>query len=62
LGQFRCRLSRGKPEMANGNAAQAHYSCTLGHVINNSYRLGQKVPFNEKAGRFGDTRTPTSIS
>jgi predicted dehydrogenase len=42
------------PEMANGNATQAHYSCTLGHVINNSYRLGKKVPFNAKAGRFGD--------
>ena len=25
-------------------------------MINNSYRLGQKVPFNEKAGRFGDNK------
>jgi predicted dehydrogenase len=47
-----CRA--GDPGMANGNAAQAHYSCTLGHLINNSYRLGKKVPFNAKAGRFGD--------
>jgi hypothetical protein len=42
--------------MANGNAAVAHYSCTLGHLINNSYRLGRKVPFNAKAGRFGDNK------
>ena len=24
--------------------------------MNNSYRLGKKVPFNEKAGRFGDNK------
>ena len=40
--------------MANGNMYYAHYSCALGHLMNNSYRLGEKVPFNEKAGRFGD--------
>jgi hypothetical protein len=39
--------------MANGNAEEAHYACVLGHLMNNSYRLGQKVPFNAKAGRFG---------
>ncbi|OQB43217.1 MAG: hypothetical protein BWY09_00240 [Candidatus Hydrogenedentes bacterium ADurb.Bin179] len=40
--------------MANGNAPDSHYSCVLGHVINNSYRLGQKAPFNVKSGQFGD--------
>jgi hypothetical protein len=40
--------------MANGNAADAHYGCVLGHLMNNSYRLGKQVPFNAKAGRFGD--------
>ncbi|MFO0924288.1 MAG: Gfo/Idh/MocA family oxidoreductase [Pirellulales bacterium] len=49
-----CRA--GKPEMANGNAADAHYGCVLGHLINNSYRLGKRVPFNAKAGAFGDNR------
>lgn len=49
-----CRA--GDPQMANGNASQAHHSCTLGHLINNSYRLGKKVPFNAKAGRFGDNK------
>ena len=24
--------------------------------MNNSYRLGEEVPFNEKAGRFGDNQ------
>jgi hypothetical protein len=24
--------------------------------MNNSYRLGEEVPFNEKAGRFGDNK------
>jgi len=42
--------------MANGNAEDAHYGCVLGHLINNSYRLGQKVPFNAKAGTFGDNK------
>ena len=47
-----CRAN--DPSMANGNMRDAHYSCTLGHLMNISYRLGKKVPFNEKAGRFGD--------
>jgi hypothetical protein len=42
--------------MANGNAFDAHYGCVLGHLMNNSYRLGEKVPFNAKAGRFGDNQ------
>ena len=27
-----------------------------GHLMNNSYRLGEKVPFNKKAGSFGDNQ------
>ena len=42
--------------MANGNASEAHYGCVLGHLINNSYRLGKKVPFNSRAGQFGDNK------
>lgn len=49
-----CRA--GDPKLANGNAADAHYGCVLGHLINNSYRLGKKVPFNEQAGSFGDNK------
>ena len=49
-----CRA--GNPDMANGNALDAHYGCVLGHLMNNSYRLGTKVPFNAKAGKFGDNK------
>lgn len=44
------------PAMANGNASDAHYGCVLGHLMNNSYRLGTQVPFNAKAGQFGDNQ------
>lgn len=47
-----CRAN--DPKMANGNMYDAHYSCALGHLMNISYRLGERVPFNAKAGRFGD--------
>ena len=53
-GSFIAACRAGKPEMANGNAAESHYASVLGHLMNNSYRLGRKVPFNAKAGRFGD--------
>ena len=45
-----CRA--GDPEMSNAKAIDAHYSCVLGHLMNNSYRLGHKQPFNAKAGDF----------
>jgi predicted dehydrogenase len=53
-GAFIAAVRAGDPEMANGTASQAHYSCVLGHLMNNSYRLGRKVPFNAKAGGFAD--------
>ena len=53
-GSFIAACRAGKPEMANGNVHDAHYGCVLGHLMNNSYRLGETVPFNAKAGRFGD--------
>ena len=55
-GSFIAACRAGKPEMANGNALQAHYGCVVGHLMNNSYRLGEELPFNEKAGRFGDNK------
>jgi hypothetical protein len=58
-GSFITACREGKPEMANGNVLEAHYGCVLGHLMNNSYRLGDKVPFNAKAGRFGDN-TPAA--
>ncbi|MDH3584585.1 MAG: Gfo/Idh/MocA family oxidoreductase [Phycisphaerae bacterium] len=53
-GSFIAACRAGDPSMANGNVMDAHYGCVVGHLMNNSYRLGRKVPFNAKAGRFGD--------
>lgn len=55
FGSFVAACRAGDPEMANGTIRDAHYACVLGHLINNSYRLGRKVPFNAKAATFGDT-------
>jgi predicted dehydrogenase len=55
-GSFIAACRAGDPTMANGNALDAHRGCVLGHLMNNSYRLGRNVPFNAKAGRFGDNR------
>lgn len=56
FGSFAAACRAGRPEMANGDVHVAYYGSVLGHLMNNSYRLGQKVPFNAKAGRFGDNR------
>ncbi|TWU19464.1 Gfo/Idh/MocA family protein [Allorhodopirellula heiligendammensis] len=40
------------PSMANGNVMDAHYGCVLGHLMNNSYRLGEPTPFNADAGKL----------
>lgn len=53
-GSFISAVRAGDPSMANGNALEAHNGCVLGHLMNNSYRLGKQVPFNAKAGGFAD--------
>ena len=55
-GAFIAACRAGNPAMANGNALDAHYGSLMGHLMNNSYRLGKTVPFNAKAGRFGDDK------
>ncbi len=55
-GSFINACRAGDPKMANGNAVDAHRGCVLGHLMNNSYRLGKQAPFNAKAGRFGDNK------
>ena len=52
-GSFIAAVRAGDPSMANGNAAEAHNGSVLGHLMNNSYRLGKRVPFNVRAGQFG---------
>ena len=53
---FIAAIRAGDPNRVNGNALDAHYACVMGHLINNSYRLGKQVPFNAKAGSFGDNK------
>jgi len=55
-GAFIAAVRANDPSMANGTAEDAHYGSVMGHLMNNSYRLGTEVPFNEKAGRFGDNK------
>ncbi|MGB0766829.1 MAG: Gfo/Idh/MocA family protein, partial [Phycisphaeraceae bacterium] len=54
FGSFIAAVRANDPAMANGDTLTAHRSCTLGHLMNNSFRLGEKAPFNKKAGAFGD--------
>ncbi len=49
---FIAAVRAGDPNMANGNALDAHYGCVLGHLMNNSYRLGEPIPFNADAGKI----------
>ena len=54
FGSFVNAVRAGDPTMSNADALTAHYGCVLGHLMNNSYRLGEQLPFNKKAGKFGD--------
>jgi predicted dehydrogenase len=58
-GSFIAACRSGDPDMANGNAVDAHYACVMGHLMNNSYRLGQRMAFNEKAGQFQGNKDAT---
>ena len=51
---FVTAVRAGDPKLANGDVHDAHRGCVLGHLMNNSYRLGVEMPFDEKAVRFGD--------
>ena len=56
---FIAAVRAGDPNMANGNAKEAHYGSVLGHLMNNSYRLGETVPFDPQAVSFGDNADAT---
>lgn len=55
-GSFIAACRAGDPKMANGNVVDAHTGCVLGHLMNNSYRLGKGVPFGETADCLGDNK------
>jgi len=48
-GSFIAACRAGDPGMANGNVMEAHKGCVMGHLMNNSYRLGKSVPSGETA-------------
>jgi len=56
FGSFVAACRAGKPEMSNADMDAAHHSCVVGHLMNDSYRIGKPVPFNAKAGQFGDNK------
>lgn len=53
---FITAVKAGDPSLVNGDVNDAHYGCVVGHIINNSYRIGDQAPFNAKAGKFGDNK------
>lgn len=58
-GAFVAACRAGDPSMANGDVYDAHYGCVLGHLMNNSYRLGKPEPFRKSTGEFGDNADAT---
>lgn len=55
-GSFIKAVRAGDPSMVNGDVYDAHYGCVVGHIMNNSYRLGETVPFSAKSASFGDNK------
>lgn len=45
-----------KVEDLNADILEGHYSASLCHLANISYRLGQEVPFNKPSKAFGDDK------
>jgi len=40
------------PSILNGNVEQGHYSCSLIHLANTSYRLGRSLDFDPRTQRY----------
>jgi predicted dehydrogenase len=59
-GSFIQACREGKPELANATMADGFYTSTLGNLLEISYRIGEELPFNAKAGRFGDNSAVAS--
>jgi predicted dehydrogenase len=53
-GSFINTCFAGDPAKSNATMEVAHYSSLLGHTMNNSYRIGDRAPFNKSVGRFED--------
>src|SRR5439155_15586163 len=55
-GSFLHTVRSRKAEDLNATAEHGHYSSALCHLANISYRLGEKVPFNNRTKSLGDNR------
>lgn len=55
-GSFLQAVRSRKVEDLNADVEHGHYSSALCHLANISYRLGQKVSFDQKAKALGDNR------
>ncbi len=53
-GAFIAACRAGDPSMANGNVVDAHRGCVLGHLMNNSYRLGRAMSSAETIAQFAE--------
>ena len=56
FGNFIAAVRSRKAENLNADILEGHYSASLCHLANISYRLGSEVPFNKASGAFGDNR------
>jgi len=51
-GSFINACRAGDPDMANGNVMEAHKGCVMGHLMNNSYRLGESLTTDDTVDRL----------
>jgi len=56
FGNFIAAVRSRKVEDLNADILEGHYSASLCHLANISYRLGSEVPFNKASGAFGDNK------
>ncbi len=56
FGSFIVAVRSRRESDLNATALDGHYSSSLCHLANISYRLGDLVPFNKKAKAFGDNK------
>ncbi|NIP25492.1 MAG: Gfo/Idh/MocA family oxidoreductase [Phycisphaerae bacterium] len=47
-------IRAGDPSILRGNVQEGHYSCTLVHLANTSYRLGRSLNFDPKKQKYVD--------
>ena len=56
FGSFISAVRSRRPEDINADAEEGHYSSSLCHLSNISYRLGEQVPFDSKRQALGDNK------